>query len=124
MRRRNTRPDLDLYSRATRELLADRVMTPAQMDGVARVYRACRAEPVRIDATGEHAVLRYPPGARPCSPWLLLREDDGWRLDLATASRAIRFGRDNSWRFAAGAPADYAFAFSDWSFDAHGFPKP
>ena len=124
MRRRNGRPDLDLYSHATREFLGDRVLTPAQMDSVARVYRDCRAEPARIDASGERAVLRYPPGARPCSPWLLLREDGLWRLDLATASRAIRFGRDNSWRFSEGAPADYAFAFSDWSFDAHGFPKP
>jgi uncharacterized protein len=107
----------------TRELLADQVVTTAQMDGIARAYRACRAEPVRIDAGGERAVLRYPPEARPCAPWLLVREDGRWRLDLATASRAIRFGRDNSWRFAAGAPPDYAFAFEDWSFDGHGFPK-
>ena len=69
------------------------------------------------------AVLRYPPAERRCPPWLLVREEGRWRLDLATASRAIRFGRDNSWRFDAGAPPAYAFAFADWSFDAHGFAK-
>jgi hypothetical protein len=60
---------------------------------------------------------------RVCAPWLLVREDGRWRLDLASASRAIRFGRSNAWRFEAGAPAEYAFAFDDWSFDRHGFPR-
>jgi uncharacterized protein len=123
MQRRNARPDLELYTRATRQFLAGRVMTDAQMDAVARAYRSCRAEPVQIGAAGERAVLGYPPADRRCAPWLLVREEGLWRLDLATASRAIRFGRDNSWRFDGGAPAAYAFAFADWSFDAHGFPR-
>jgi uncharacterized protein len=120
---RNGQPDLDLYSRATRTMLAGRVLTAAQMDNVARAYRACRAEPARIDVSGERAVVRYPPPERLCAPWLLVREDARWRLDLATASRAIRFGRSNAWHFDAGAPELYAFAFQDWSFDGHGFPR-
>ena len=32
MRRRDARPDLDIYSAATREILAGWLMTPAQMD--------------------------------------------------------------------------------------------
>jgi uncharacterized protein len=123
MAERNGRPDLELYSRETRTMLAGRVLTAAQMDGVARAYRACRAEPVRVGAGGERAVVRHPARERPCAPWLLVREDGRWRLDLATASRAIRFGRSNAWRFAAGPPEPYAFAFDDWSFDRHGFPR-
>jgi hypothetical protein len=38
--------------------------------------------------------------------------------------QAIRFGRSNQWHLAPGADQTYAFAFSDWRFDAHGFPQP
>jgi uncharacterized protein len=122
MRARNGRVDLDLYSRETRAMLAGRVTTPGQMDNLARTYRGCRAEPTRLDATGTRAVVRYPAEARLCAPWLLVREDGRWRLDFATAARAIRFGRSNAWHFEGGA-GDYAFAFEDWSFDRHGFPR-
>jgi uncharacterized protein len=123
MAARNGNPELDLYSEATRAMLRRHVMTPGQMDNLVRSYRDCRQEPARLAADGTRAVLRYPPDARRCAPWLLVREAGRWRLDLATASAAIRFGRDNSWRFAAGAEHPYAFAFDDWSFDDHGFPR-
>lgn len=123
MRARNADSDLDLYSQATRAMLAGWVMTPAQMDTLARTYRDCRAEPVRLDTRGERAVIRYPIRARRCAPWFLVRESGRWRLDLATASAAIRFGRDNAWHFAAGAEHPYAFAFSDWRLDRNGYPQ-
>jgi hypothetical protein len=37
--------------------------------------------------------------------------------------KAIRFGRSNAWRLDSAARHPYAFAFDDWSFDAHGFPQ-
>lgn len=123
MRTRNADPDLGLYSAATRAMLARWVVTPAQMDTLARTYGACRAEPAYVDASGERAVVRYPLEARHCAPWFLMREQGRWRLDLATASAAIRFGRDNSWHFAPGASHPYAFAFTDWRLDRNGFPR-
>ncbi|HVH17940.1 MAG TPA: TPM domain-containing protein [Myxococcota bacterium] len=123
MRARNADPDLDLYSAATRVMLARRVVTLAQMDTLVRMYRDCRAEPVRLDASGVRAVIRYPIEARRCPPWFLVREGERWRLDLATASSAIRFGRDNTWHFAAGAAHLYAFGFADWTLDRNGYPR-
>jgi uncharacterized protein len=123
MAARNPNPDLALYSAATRAMLAGWVMTPAQMDTLSRTYRDCAAEPVRLDPTGTRAVIRHPATERRCAPWFLVREDGHWRLDLATASAAIRFGRSNAWHFAAGAAHPYAFAFEDWRFDRNGFPQ-
>lgn len=123
MRARNADPDLDLYSAATRAMLARWVVTPAQMDSLVRTYRDCRAEPARLDASGERAVIRYPIEARQCAPWFLVREAGRWRLDLASAMSAIRFGRDNGWHFAAGTEHPYTFAFTDWRLDRNGYPR-
>jgi uncharacterized protein len=123
MRRRNGSADLDLYSAETRALLAGWVVTPAQMDAVVRTYQGCRAEPARLSGDGERAVVRYPPEARTCAPWLLVREDGRWRLDLASAQRLLRFGAGNAWRFDGAGAHAYAYAFGDWRLDARGFPR-
>jgi uncharacterized protein len=124
MRDRNGRADLELYSAATRRFLAGRVLTGAQMDNLVRAYRDCRAEPSRAAPDGARAVVRYAVEDRACAPWLLVREDGSWRIDLAAASHAFRFGRDNGWHLsAAGALGPYAFAFEDWRFDARGYPR-
>lgn len=118
---RNANPDLPIYSEATRAMLAEWVVTPAQMDNVVAAYGQCHAEAPRL--AGDRAVIRYPPAERACAPWFLVREAGGWRLDLATLQRAVRFGRDNAWRFADGLAHPYAFAFADWRFDRNGFPR-
>jgi uncharacterized protein len=121
MAQRNANPALPIYSTATRELLADWVVTPAQMDNVAKTYAGCHAEAPRLD--GDRAVVRYPPGERACAPWFLVREQGRWRLDLTLMQRVVRFGRSNAWHFAPGVAHPYAFAFADWRFDRHGFPR-
>lgn len=122
MAARNASASLDLYSADTRAMLRDWVVTPAQMDAVARAYRGCRADPTRVDEAGSHAVVRYPVNARRCAPWFLRREGGRWRLDLATAQRALGFGAGNSWHFVKGVEHPYAFAFGDWRLDSHGYP--
>ncbi|MCH6588302.1 MAG: hypothetical protein IH805_08325 [Proteobacteria bacterium] len=37
--------------------------------------------------------------------------------------RALRFNHSNYWRFDMSARHPYRFAFDDWAFDRHGFPK-
>ena len=122
MGNRDGRSDLDIYTGATQAMLKSWVMTPAQMDNVVRSYRGCTAEPAKLGPGGQHAVIRYGPAERQCSPWFFAREAGTWKLDFTVMQEAIRFGRDNSWRFANGVPEEYQFAFADWTFDRHGFP--
>ncbi|HUE45132.1 MAG TPA: TPM domain-containing protein [Aestuariivirgaceae bacterium] len=122
MGNRDGRSDLDIYTGATQAMLKSWVMTPAQMDNVVRSYRGCTAEPAKLGPDGQHAVIRYGTAERQCSPWFFAREAGTWKLDFTVMQEAIRFGRDNSWRFANGVPGRYDFAFADWTFDGNGFP--
>jgi uncharacterized protein len=120
---RNGDASLGIYSRDTQAMLAGRVMTPAQMDGVVRAYRSCQPEPAQVGNSGSRAVIRYAPAERACAPWFFVREGAGWRLDLTMMQRAIRFGRSNAWRLVPGVDHPYDFAFEDWRFDKNGFPR-
>jgi uncharacterized protein len=122
MARRDARTGLPLYSAATMAMLADWVVTPAQMDNVARTYRDCVVDGVR--SRDELAVVRYRVEQRRCAPYFLRREEGNWKLDLLALSGLIRFNHENQWYFAAGAPGEFAFAFEDWRIDGRGFPHP
>lgn len=123
MDQRNGSPELSVYTRETRAFLRQWVMTPAQMDNAAKSLRECPEGAVKMDAG--YAVLRYPVSSRQCPPYFFSIEEGEWRLDLSMMSKAIRFNHRNQWHFDGryhqeGHP--YAFAFSDWRFDQHGFP--
>jgi uncharacterized protein len=123
MRSHDSRPQLDLYTSETQILLRKWITTPAQMDNILRTYERCHPHTVKIGPAAVHAVIRYPADQRRCSPWFFVREGGKWRLDLAVMQRAVRFGRDNSWRFGGAIPTSYEFAFRDWKFDRYGFPR-
>ena len=120
MANRDARADLSLYSAGTVAMLREWIVTPAQMDNVARTYRDCTVDGVRIDS--QVAVVRYQVGERQCAPYFLRREADAWKLDLTALSSAIRFNHANQWRFQTPLPDDYRFAFEDWRIDRNGFP--
>jgi hypothetical protein len=103
-------PDLDLYTDATRRMLAGHVVTRAQMDNLVRTYRACPDARVRIEV--DVAVVDHPGESGQCAPWLLRRDADGlWRLDLVTMQRSLRFDTRNRWHVAdPAALGEYAFA--------------
>jgi len=119
MARGNADPNLSIYSIASRRMLADWVVTDAQMTSLAEAYAKCRVQDAKISA--DLAVVRYPFKQRQCAPFFFVREDGEWRLDLTVMTRLIRFNQRNSWRFPNGA-GRFAFAFTDWRFDEHGFP--
>ena len=123
MRERDPATDHGLYTPQTQAMLRRWVMTPAQMDTILRAYRRCEAQPARVDSSGRLAVIRYRIEDRECSPWFFAKSAGGWQLDLIAMQQAIRFGRGNEWHLAPGADQTYAFAFSDWRFDAQGFPQ-
>lgn len=122
MQARDANPNLDIYTPATRRMLRDWVMTPAQMDNVVKSYRRCTAEAERVDSRGRYSVIRYPVRERQCAPWFFEKVDGAWALDLTMMQRAIRFGRDNSWHFERAADHPYDYAFADWSLDSQGYP--
>lgn len=102
---------LDLYTPATREMLAGHVVTRGQMDNLVRTYRRCPGPRVRQE--GGYAVVDHPGEPGGCSPWFLEQDAEGlWRLDLLTMQRAVRFDTRNRWRIAVpDALGPYAFAF-------------
>jgi uncharacterized protein len=120
---RDKNPELGIYTPATQQMLKDWVMTAPQMENLVHTYSLCNAERARIDKRRRYAVIRYPTNQRKCSPWFFEYIDGGWALDLTMMQRAIRFGRNNAWHFERGAPHPYEFAFVDWEFDSHGFPR-
>jgi len=122
MRTRNASPDIYIYSNGTRAMLAEWVMTSAQMNNVERAYRDCAAEPALYGPLKDRAVIRYRLEDRHCSPWFFVYEDEGWRLDLTMMQHAIRFGGGNAWRLIPNVAHPYTFAFEDWRFDRNGFP--
>lgn len=120
MAARDSRPDLAFYSADTTRMLQSWVMTPAQMDNLARTYRTCTMDAVRV--RDGLAVVRYRIDQRACAPYFLTREDGEWKLDLMMLSSAIRFNHNNHWRFQTPISHAYEFAFDDWRFDRNGFP--
>jgi len=119
---RNGDPNLSLYTPQTRRMLAQWTLTPAQMDNAVRTYRSCGEAEERLDGSGRLAVLRYGVAKRPCAPWFFQRAGGVWLLDLMAMQQILGFGRDNSWHLSAGPEHSYGFAFTDWRFDANGFP--
>ena len=118
----NLRPDLEIYTLDTRDMLANWVVTAAQADNAVRSIRQCGNAETLISDDGHLAVMRYPVAERQCNPYFFRHENGRWRLDLTMMQRAIRFGRGNQWHFQPGTDHPYAFAFSDREFDSNGYP--
>ena len=123
MAARNADPNLDIYTAGTQAMLGQWVVTAAQMDNLVKTYRRCHPRPPRQAPGGAYAVIRYPPAERRCAPWFFERRGDAWTLDLTMMQRAIRFNHDNHWRLDPDVEHSYGFAFEDWRFDPHGFPR-
>lgn len=120
MRARNDNPDLNFYSHATRTMNADWVITPAQMDNVAKSLDGCDMK--HLDQRSGRAVLRAAFDERQCSPYFFIREEGRWRLDLRPMRDVLRFNHRNQWRLNLAADTPYRFAFADWIFGPNGFP--
>lgn len=82
---RNADADLAIYTDATRAMLKQWVVTPAQMDSIVKAYRNCHAEHTRYNEEETLAVIRYPVGERACAPWFFVGNGDHWQLDLTGA---------------------------------------
>ncbi|WP_200332857.1 TPM domain-containing protein [Thiocystis violacea] len=106
----NARPDLDIYTKASQEMLKDWVVTKTQMRNVAREHRRCTAE--RYQIHGRNAVVQYDPEPRVCNPYFLRREEGRWRIDFVKMQKYIRFDENNHWSIPWGA-GEFSFAFPE-----------
>ena len=104
---RNTRPDLGLYTVATRQLLSNRPITRAQQDNEHRVL-ASKLFGVHYVVSDSFAVALF--DAADVPPYFLRRGSGGWMLDLAALAESIRFDHNNRWFFIKSA-GPYGFAF-------------
>lgn len=106
----NARPDLDIYSKASQDMLKDWVVTKAQMRNVVRENRRCSS--ARYQMQGKRAVVRYDSEPGVCNPYFLIRENGRWRIDFVDMQKLIRFDENNHWTMPWGA-GDFSFAFPD-----------
>jgi len=123
MAARNADPNLEIYTAETRLMLANWVVTQAQMANIVKTYRRCHPQIPRLAPGGSRAVIRYPQAERHCAPWFFERTGGGWALDLTMMQSTVRFNNNNYWHLEPGASHPYDFAFKDWRFDQHGFPR-
>lgn len=112
-------PDLPLFTPATRKFFANWVVTDGQQDNELRSLKS--ASQGEVLTSGHYAVLRYAFRERLYSPYFFTKGENGWMLDFATMSRVLQMNHKNMWTMKR-TDHPYMFAFSDWEFDASGFP--
>jgi len=130
LKNHNRNPDLEIYSKATREFFRKWTVTEINMNNEVRFLSPCIDRQQTLFAPdGRHAVrLVLPPDKhRTCSPYYFLKEDGKWRLDIATMAKSLRFNQTMEWHFdlekrLEGEGLHYAFAFDGYWFDRNGFP--
>lgn len=113
-------PQLPLYTTETRVFLARWLVTDAQQAQELRTLSAALAQ-AEVRSTDEFAVVRFPLTQRQAPPYLLRRDAVGWQLDVVAMSQLLGFNHRNEWHFRT-LDHPWLFAFSDCSFDEHGFP--
>jgi len=122
MREHNPSPELEFYTKQTREMLSGWNVSPTQMDNIVKTYGICYSGETVYNDSYNLAIIRYGIGQKQCSPWFFRNKNGNWLLDLTMMQRAIRFGPGNNWHFVAGLKHEYEFGFADWRFDESGYP--
>lgn len=112
-------PDLPLFTPATRKFFANWVVTDGQQDNELRSLQSAPQSEVLV--SDHYAVLRYAFRERLYSPYFFTKGENGWMLDFVTMSRVLQMNHKNMWMMKR-TDHPYMFAFSDWKFDASGFP--
>ncbi len=113
-------PDLALYTPATRKFLARWVVTDAQQDNELHILEGAKID--RVVIAGNLAAIRFPIQERMLPPYFLERTEVGWAFDFSGMSAYIQMNARNMWHFVK-QDHPYMFAFSDWRFDANGYPQ-
>ena len=126
----NRNPDLEIYTKATRDFFRKHTVTTINQDNEVRFLSPCLPKQTTLyGEDGEHAVIAALPydKQRTCSPYFFKKEEGKWRLDIATMARMLRFNTQMAFHFdprerLRGEGIYYAYAFDGYAFDANGYP--
>lgn len=117
-RRRIKDPELDLYDDKAKALLRRQPATDAGQDHIAALYAGKRPT---IRQQGQRAAVVFLDDPRNLlAPWFFHKTAKGWQLDGSTYPDVIGYNQHNQWFFRR-LDHPYMFAFSDYTFDRHGF---
>ncbi len=119
LERRVKDPNLLIYTRETRRFLSKWLVTDAQQEKELKGL-SLHLSSAEQRISGDLAVVRFPVSVRTEPPYFFRKSSDGWRLDISSMNRLIRFNHLNQWRFTT-SDHEFMFAFSENSIDANGF---
>lgn len=120
LREQNKNPSLEIYTDETKDFLKTWLVTDAQQKSELDTLQKLQDQAQRFE-NGDRAVLRFPLANRMVPPYFFRWDEDGWKIDLVSLSKSVRFNHLNQWRF-SDLNHPYMFAFDDVRFDQHGFP--
>ena len=129
LKKHNTNPNLDIYTKETQRFFADHTVTKINQDNEVRFLSPCmNSKQTKYSNDGLHAVVMNDPvKQRTCSPYFFKKEQGKWRLDIATMAQILRFNVPMQWHFdlknrLKKEAKYYAFAFDGYWFDSNGYP--
>ena len=122
----NKNPNLEIYSQATQDFFQNWTVTDINQENEFRFISQCRDGKVHYSTDGMRAILLHPLKQRTCCPYYFVKEQDKWRLDIATMAKVLRFNKEMDWHFS---PKDreqynvpYEYVFGGFDYDRNGYP--
>jgi uncharacterized protein len=129
LKEHNTNPNLDIYTNATKQFFKKWTVTKINQNNEIRFLTPCMdSKQVKYASDGMHAVVHNDPTKqRKCTPHFFKKEQDKWKLDIATMAQILRFNAPMDWHFdkkerLKGEAMYYAFAFDGYGLDKNGYP--
>jgi hypothetical protein len=119
----NSSYDLPIYSQASKTFRRNHILTKDQMQSELLAHKVCDIYKEVILDEGLAAVL-YDINQRHCSPYFLVFENGGWKMDIPTTVNHILIDAKQEWYLDMIRPTVYANTLLDWQFDKNGVPHP
>ena len=125
----NKNPNLDIYTDTTKAFFGKWTVTEINQDHEIENIAPCKTHYETLyDTRNEHAVLAVRPydQQRTCSPYFFEKEDEKWKLDIATMAQILRFNAKMQWHFDMSQRLKqegmyYAYAFDGYTFGKNGY---
>lgn len=123
MRSFDANSKLSFYSTASQYIFKGQPLSRDDMARFVRLDENCPPAEVKILKDQHHAIMRYPIVARECTPYFFIVENNTWTMDMTMDRRVIKVDAFNRWLMVQGIRHPYEEGFSDWLFDAFGYPQ-